>query len=55
MSKVYLKVELSIIVDTDLQGADNIMDNIDINVTSNSENVDVMDSEVNNFQITDAK
>ena len=55
MSKVYLKVELSIIVDTDLQGVDNIMDNIDINVTSNSENVDVMDSEVNNFQITDAK
>ena len=55
MSKVFLKIDLRVVVDTDLQGADNIMENIDINVESLSENVDVEDNEVESFYIEDAK
>ena len=55
MSKVYMKVEVEIIVDTDLTGADEIIDNIDFSAVPNSENVEVYDLEVTNFQVTDAK
>jgi len=55
MGKVYLKVELRVIADTDLQGADNIMENLGINVESLSENVGVEETEVENFYIEDAK
>lgn len=55
MSKVYIKVELRVIVDTDLKSADDIMDNMDIEAKGNTENVEVYDTEVENFQVEDAK
>jgi hypothetical protein len=55
MSKVYLKVTLNVCVDTDLCGADNIVDNLDFDVTPSTENVEVYDTEVDNYYITDAK
>ena len=55
MKKVYLNVTLKVCVDTDLCGADNIIDNLDFDVTPNTEEVEVCDTEVENFYITDAK
>ena len=55
MSKVYLNVTLKVCVDTELCGADNIIDNLDFDVTPNSEEVEVYNTEVENFYITDAK
>lgn len=55
MSKVYLNVTLKVCVDTQLCGADNIIDNLDFDVTPNSEEVEVYNTEVENFYIADAK
>lgn len=55
MSKVYLKVEVRIIADTDLTSTDDIMDNIDITAKGNTENVEVYDTEVQSFFIEDSK
>lgn len=55
MSKVYLNVTLKVCVDTELCGADNIIDNLDFDVTPNSEEVEVYDTEVENFYITETK
>ena len=46
MGKVVLRIDLKVVVDTDLEGADNIMENLGINVESLSENVDVEDNEI---------
>lgn len=55
MSKVYLDVTIRVILDTDLTSADDIVENLDISVIPNTENVEVYDTEVENFNITDAK
>ena len=55
MSKVYLNINLKVCVDTDLCGADNIIDNLDFDVSPITENVEVYDVEVDGFNIIDAK
>lgn len=55
MSKVYMQVTLNLIVDTDLESVDDIMECIDIEATPNDENVEVYDWEVENYNITDSK
>ena len=49
MSKVFLAVQLKVVVDTDLTGVDDIVNNLDFKVTPDSENVDVCDAEILNF------
>ena len=55
MAKVYLKVEMRVIVDTDLNDVNDIMDGIDIDTTSCNEDVAVEDCEVTNVVVEDAK
>lgn len=55
MGKVVLRIDLRVVVDTDLEGADNIINNLNIDVTPDSENVEVEETEVENFYIEDAK
>jgi len=55
MNKVYLKVELSVVVDTDLTSPDDIMEHVDVDVLGDVENVNVLQHEVENFYVTDAK
>ena len=55
MSKIYMDITLRVIVDTDLTSADDIVENLDISVIPNTENVEVYDTEVENFNITDSK
>jgi hypothetical protein len=50
-----MQVTLNLIVDTDLESVDDIMDSIDIEATPNDENVEVYDCEVVNYCITDSK
>lgn len=54
--KCYIDVTLRLIVDADEDlSVDDIMDAIDIEAVPVDETVDVLDSEVDNFVITDAK
>ena len=55
MSKIYMNITLRAIIDTDLTSADDIVENLDISVVPNTENVEVCDTEVENFNIADAK
>ena len=55
MSKVYLKVSMRVIVDTDLSSVDDIMENIDFHAEGNTEEAEVLDHEVDNFYIEDSK
>jgi len=55
MSKVYMDITLRVIVETDLENPNDIVDNLDINVSPDSEEVEVYDHEVENFNIVDAK
>jgi len=55
MSKVYLRVEMRVIVDTDLESVDDIVENLDFDITPNSENVEVYDTEIQNFHMEDSK
>jgi len=55
MSKVYMDITLRVLVETDLTSPDEIIDNLDINVSPDSEEVEVYDHEVENFNIIDAK
>ena len=53
--KIYMDITLRVIVDTDLTNPCDIVENLDIDVTPNTENVEVYDTEITNFNITDAK
>jgi hypothetical protein len=53
--KVCIDVTLSLLVETDLEGVDNIVNNIDFHATPNTENVEVCENEVTNYQITGYK
>lgn len=55
MSKMYMNITLRVIIDTDLTSADDIVENLDISVVPNTENVEVCGTEVENFNIADAK
>jgi hypothetical protein len=55
MSKIYLNVNLKVIVDTDVTSAEDIIDHLDFTPTPEDEVVEVYDAEVENFQITDSK
>lgn len=49
MSEIYMDITIRVILDTDLTSADDIVDNLDISVIPNTENVEVYDTEVENF------
>jgi hypothetical protein len=56
MRKVYLKVEMTVcVIAEDGRGAEDIMDGLDVSVTSDDENVDVDYHEVDNYYVTDSK
>ena len=55
MSKICMNITLRVIIDTDLTSADDIVENLDISVAPNTENVEVYETEIENFSITDAK
>ena len=56
MRKVYLKVEMTVcVIAEDGLGAEDIMDGLDVSVTSDDENVDVDYHEVDNYYVTDSK
>ena len=48
--KKNIMLEISIVVDTDIESVDSIVDNLDINIQSNSENVEMCgDYSLDNF------
>ena len=51
MSKVFLKVEVSVVLDTDLTNVRNIMDSIDIEAIPNDEQVQIVGKEIQNFYL----
>ena len=56
MSKVYMRVTLNILVDTECGSATDIMDILDFSVISDDwEKAEVYDVEVDDYEITDAK
>ena len=55
MSKGYMDITIRVIVETDLESPFEIVNNLDINVSPDSELVEVYDHEVENFNIIDAK
>lgn len=55
MGKVYMNVTLKVIVDTDITSADDIIEHLDFTPTPEDEVVEVLDAEVDNFEVTDAK
>ena len=56
MRKIYFKVEQTICVNAE-EGLsiDDIIDTIDIDVTTSNENVDILDNEIDKFCVTDSK
>jgi hypothetical protein len=57
MRKVYLQVTLNIIASCDesVPSVDDIMERIDIDAVGDGEFVDVIDSEIKEFHLTDSK
>ena len=55
MNKIYMQVTLNIIVDTDVTRPEDIIEHLDFTPTPEDEVVEVLDAEVDSFQITDAK
>lgn len=55
MSRVYIDITVRVVLDTDLTNPNDIVDNLNIEVTPDSENVEVYDTEVENFNIADSK
>lgn len=53
MSKRYLQITLHVEVESGLSSVDNIIDNLDYNIESISENVEVKRSEISDFFLTD--
>ena len=48
--KKNIMLEISVVVETDIDSVDNIVDNLDINISSNSENVEMLgDYSLDNF------
>ena len=55
MSRVYIDITVRVVLDTDLTNPNDIVDNLDINIMPDSENVEVYDTEVQNFNVIDSK
>ena len=58
MSKVYMRVTLNVIVDTDIPETADIMEGLDFEVTPNGEaddDIEVYDVEVEDYEVTDSK
>ena len=55
MSKIYLKAEVRITIETELTDMDDILEGLDFNAQSLSEDIDIYDFGVDKFQVEDAK
>ncbi len=55
MSRIYLSVKMNVVVDTDLTDPSEIMDNIEISAVGDDSDVMVLDSEVEDYDVTYAK
>ena len=55
MSKIYLEVKMRVIVDTDINDVDEIMDYVDCYATGDDANVMVLEHEVQSYSVEDAK
>lgn len=55
MGKIYLDIKVRVIVETELTNPCDIIDNLDISITPDTENVEVYDTEVQEFNVVDAK
>lgn len=56
MSKIYIKAEMQIVVESDLQDVNDIMDNVTFDMTSaNRDAVEVYDATITKSVIDDAK
>lgn len=55
MSKIYLDVKMRVIVDTDINDVDEIMDYVDCYATGDDANVKVLEHEVQDYTIEDVK
>jgi len=55
MSKIYLDVKMRVIVDTDINDVDEIMDYVDCYATGDDANVMVVEHEVQDYSVVDAK
>jgi hypothetical protein len=54
--KMYLNVNLKLIVEADEElSIDNVMDTLNFFVEEENENVSVIDSQIENFNLTDSK
>ena len=51
MSRVYIDITVRVVLDTDLTNPNDIVDNLNIEVTPDSENVEVYDTEVENVNL----
>lgn len=55
MNKIYLNVTMRVIVDTDINDVDEIMDYVDCYATGDDANVMVVEHEVQSYSVEDAK
>lgn len=55
MNKIYLNVTMRVIVDTDINDVDEIMDYVDCYATGDDANVMVIEHEVQSYSVEDAK
>ena len=55
MSRVYIDITVRVVLDTDLTNPNDIVDNLNISITPDSENVEVYDTEVQDFNVIDSK
>ena len=55
MSKVYLDITTRVIVDTDLTSVGDIVDSLDYSFYGADENVEVLETEITNFNVVDSK
>lgn len=49
--KKYVKIELSVVVDTDLENVNDIIDGLEISLTPNDEHVKIVGKEIQNFYL----
>lgn len=54
MRKVYLKVVQTVIVNTDCEDINEVMDNLDFTVYSDADDTDVLDHEVKSWEVLDS-
>ena len=56
MAKIYVTMSVNAIIDTDLENVNDVLDYLDVSVTSDDESVAlVLDAEVEDINVTDSK